>query len=617
MRAPAPAAALLRHAALAYLAAVAAFAALAAALALRDHHAAPFVDDWRVLDLLATRPLVAFLFTAQNGHYLPATLALFAADQAWCGGRGHLLAAASLACVAAAGALLARALARDGALASPVARLALGFGVFALVWAASGHDLLWGLNQGTLQAVALAILALGALARVDPGDPSAARRALALAAAAAFGASGSQSAGVASWAALVAAGLVLRVPARALAALAALGAAVVAAIALSVPAHPNISFAGSFAFVREHPLALGQHALAFLGSAPARVLVGLGLGTPVPGGSAGRPEWAAHTRDLLRAAIAAGGLGAAGFAALAFARWRRPAARRAPDALSIGLMAFGAGAALVAAFARGATLGPATLVQTRFLTWSTAFWIGAALALVPRRPGSASPRAARLAALALPIVSLAMLPALVDARELQASSRALAARLVVALQLGLRHDELAAKVSLHEVALVYRVAERLERAGRWPFARERGGLLGASLRARYADAGSCAGALVRAQPVAGAQPAAAAVSGWVLPAEGSAPPRFVVLADAAGAIRGLASFEAAAPRPGEELGAHRLWAGFALEPEAAASYSPHAVLADGRSACRLVRPGAPGAHGRAAAGADERGAVPRGAAPPR
>jgi hypothetical protein len=588
MRASATADALLRRAALAYLVAVGAFALAAAGLALRDHYTVPFVDDWRVLDRLDSLPLPAFLFTAQNGHYLPVTLALFAADQAWLGGRTHLLTVASLACLAIAGGLLARALRRHDGLASPLSRLALGFGVFALVWAASGHDLLWGLNQGTLQAVALAILAFSALGRVDPADLRGSRRALALAAAAALGASLSQSAGVAAWAGLVAAAVVLRLPGRAVAGLAALAAIVVAAIAASVPPHPNISFGDSLAFAREHPLALVRHALAFVGSAPARVLVGLGAGAPVPEGAESRGAWAAHTRDLLRLAMGAGGVGLAGFAALALARWRHPAARRTPDALSIGLMAFGSGAALLVAFARGAILGPASLVQTRFLTWSALFWVGAALALVPRRPGAGPHGAAQLAAVLMPVLSLAMLPALADARRLQANSRALASRLVVALQLGLRHDELAKNVSMHEVELVYRVAERLTHDGRWPFEPARRGLRGAALRERYADAGTCTGTTGPLRPLEGTQPAAAAVSGWLLPAAGAEPPRFVVLVDAAGAIRGLGAFEAASPRPGEELGLQRLWAGFVAEPDSTAPLTTHAVLADGRSSCRIV-----------------------------
>src|SRR5262245_60263661 len=174
----------------AWLAAVALFVAFACAHAARHHLRDLFVDDWRVLDHWQSTPLVTYLWAAENGHRLPLTLAFFALDHELFGGRMHLLVALAVASLALACALLARGLrahvAAASAPASATARLVLGFAVFALFWAASCHDLLWGLNQGSLQAVALVVAALLAIGRVAPGAGREAARPLALAFAAAL-----------------------------------------------------------------------------------------------------------------------------------------------------------------------------------------------------------------------------------------------------------------------------------------------------------------------------------------------------------------------------------------------------------------------------------------------
>src|SRR5206468_10436900 len=128
-------------------------------------------------------------------------------------------------------------------------------------------------------------------------------------------------------------------------------------------------------------LSLIELALACVGSAPAHVAVGLGLGAPMPQ-NPDRSAWAAHTRDLYRFSLRFGIAGLALFAALAVARWRQPLARARIDALCVGLMAFGLAGAFLVAFARASIFGPAAVVQTRFVTWSALFWIGAACGLV-------------------------------------------------------------------------------------------------------------------------------------------------------------------------------------------------------------------------------------------
>src|SRR3970282_413663 len=99
-----------------YLGLVVAFVLAVSAVALRDHLTLLFVDDWRVLDRYQSLPLLEYLVTPQHGHYLPATLALFALDHELLGGRMHLLVAASLVCVGLTAALLYQAFRSHGAL---------------------------------------------------------------------------------------------------------------------------------------------------------------------------------------------------------------------------------------------------------------------------------------------------------------------------------------------------------------------------------------------------------------------------------------------------------------------------------------------------------------------
>jgi hypothetical protein len=396
--------------------------------------------------------------------------------------------------------------------------------------------------------------------------------------------------GAASWAALVAAGAVRRLPWRVVAGLAALGALVVGLFAASLPPHPKISLADSLRFAEGDPLALLELALAFLGSAPARVGVALGLGAPMPQ-AASRGAWAEHTRDLYRLSVAFGSLALVLFAVLVATRSRRPGSRPALDALSVGLTAFALAGAFLVGFARAAIFGPAAAVQLRFVGWSTLFWTGAACALVPRSGGARPGRRAWLVALLLPAASAAMLPALRDARRFHANAASQAESLAAALRLGLRHDELARSVSLHEAELVHRVAARLEAQGRWPFDAARRGLRGAALSQRFADAGACRGALVRVSALRLDEGEAGRVWGWLSPAAGRAPPRFVVLADEAGVIRGLAEFAAAPPRARATVaGEERIaWAGFIAEHDPSQRYAAWAALADG-TRCRLAEP---------------------------
>jgi len=580
------AAGLLRRVADAYLGLTLAFAVGACLVGLRDQMTVPFADDWRMLDHYQSRPLLHYLFGSENGHRLPATLALLAIDFEWLGGRMRTLVLASIACAALAAGLFWRIFRSHGGLDRAPARGALGFACFALFWAVSCNDLLRGIYHMSLQALVLAVLALAALAGVDPTRIPASCGRLRLAALAALLATWSHGVGVASWAALVAVAGVRRLPGRIVAGLAAAGAATAALFAATLPPDPKNSFEASLAMVAHDPGALASMALAFVGSAPARVAAGLGIGEPYPIPMQG-DRWAAHTRDLLRLSIAFGAVGLLHFAIVAARRWRRPLPASTLDALVVGLMALTTAAALLVSFVRCPTEGPTGVLHARFLVWSTLFWIGSACALVPRDPATAAGPLARLAVLAFPIVSASMLPALQDARAYHAATRSQASRLALSLLLGLRHDELARAVSIEDAETVYRVASRLEAERRWPFVGARLGLLGSPLAERFAPTPACVGGLDRRRAIG----EIGAVAGWlVLPPERE-PPAFVVLVDRSGVIRGLADLDFAQPYPGPGVREDAIaWSGFIADFDPAQRHAAYAVLGDGRRACPLRAP---------------------------
>ena len=578
----------LRLVAIAYLGLAALFAVLCSAAALRDQMTVPFADDWRILDHYQSRSLPHYLFGAENGHRLPATLALFALDHERFGGRMRTLVVASIACAAFAVFLFWRVFRKQGGEARAVARSVLAFAIFALFWAVGCNDLLRGIYHMSLQTLALLVLALALLAGVEARAIPTARGRLGLAVLAAFLASWSHGVGVASWAALVAAAAVRRFPGRTVAGLAAAGVATAALYAATLPPDPRNVFGDSLERAAREPAAFAGMALSFVGTAPARVASALGVGEPYPARL--EPDrFAAHARDLLRTSAVFGFLGLVHSAVVAARIWRRPLRGAPLDSLVVGLMAFSVAAALLVSFVRYPTEGPNAVLHARFLLWSTLFWIGSACALVPRAPGRRGGARAWAVALALPILSVAMLPALRDARQFHAATRTRASMLTLSLLLGLRNDELAHGVSLEGAEVVYRVASRLEAERRWPFQGPREGLRGRPLEERFAPAPPCAGAVDRMRAVGAT--GSASVAGWLARAPGREAPAFVVLVDGSGAIRGLADLDSVPPYAAARMPRDVLaWAGFVADYDPGQRYAAWAVLGGERSACPLRAP---------------------------
>src|SRR5262245_36305036 len=145
----------LRRLAVAYLCFSVAFALAASIVGLRDHLDLLFADDWRVLDRYQSQSLLPFLLGPENGHRLPVTLALFAIDHEWFGGRMRTLVLASIACTALATGILWRVFWRQDRLDSALSISVLGFACFSFFWAASCHEPAWGLCQMICPASAI------------------------------------------------------------------------------------------------------------------------------------------------------------------------------------------------------------------------------------------------------------------------------------------------------------------------------------------------------------------------------------------------------------------------------------------------------------------------------
>ncbi len=91
---------------LAYAGFVVAFMVWAAVTAMRDHPIVPTPDDSRILVDMFRVPFWDWVFSVQNGHRVPGTLLLFAADFHGLDGQNHGTVAGSLVTLALAVAAL-------------------------------------------------------------------------------------------------------------------------------------------------------------------------------------------------------------------------------------------------------------------------------------------------------------------------------------------------------------------------------------------------------------------------------------------------------------------------------------------------------------------------------
>jgi hypothetical protein len=563
-----------------YLILVTVFASAVCGFALREHRRIAYIDDWRILHLLFTQPLEQWLFAAQNGHRVPGTLMLYLLDYHLFGGEMRLLVVASFVCAGLAALVLLSCFRAQSDLATPVANTLLAFVCFLLFWSNAQYNFLWGVCQCNLLATLWLVLALwaGIRHREIAAGGSSRTRLLLVATAAAFLATFAHGGGIAAWAALLATAATGRIGWRASAALAA-GAALTIVLyssgQVNYPDH-GITSEDSARYLLSNPVSVLNFAAA---------LLGLPAGTAAQGFGVGPPGWVAVSTG-------AGTAGLAVFALLALPRLLGRVRSSPLDQLAVGLMSAGIGFAAVICIVRLPYFKAGTpLLNLRFLSWSTLFWMGIACAipgLIGRRAMTA--RACTPAAGTCLAVSLLMLPGLSLSLQKYREARAFSENAALVLLLGAQDDIIASVLAGPKAELVPSVAERLHRDGTNLFADARRDLAGTLLGRHFeiAPLNRCRGAMKIAKRTAGTGSATPVAVGWVLDAVGNRTPRYLAIADSAGVIRGLGNLKPSGRLPrGVERGTP--WSGYISEYDVGERYTAYGVLADGRSACRLQR----------------------------
>jgi hypothetical protein len=522
------------------------------------------------------------MFADQVGHRVPMTLLLLYLDYTYFAGHMHLLVVASLACAWIASGVFYVAFRAESAAPSPVDRAAYAFCVFAVFWAGSGFDFVWGANQGSQQTVALLAISFTALAvyqnrrRANPTAGGAALPALAVVAA--FLATFSHGMGAATWAGLGFASIVARVRLRVFAAFLVAGVGSIVLYGWGLKHVPYGSFWVYLKFLRKTTLAIGKFWLAFIGNPVAQSAGGFG--------------------DLARAqyftiGMIGGAIGIAVFVPYALYLWRRRVRPGAIETLCVALMAFSIGGGLLVAVNR--FMFPANAVSDRFLSWTALFWIGAVVALV--RLARERAWGGWLALAVFGTLALATVPALQRAHSVQDRVRQKLAREAAMHLSGVRWDPLARMGINPKSEPVYRVAQRLRRERRGFFADGRGELPGTRLAERFGvePAQRCGGKVERVEQVPARDGPAAMVSGTVSHRDGERFPSFLLITDAAGIIRGVGEIM---PGKASAAGAEAVWVGFVGDFDPAQRYTAHGVLAGGRAACSVASFSGPIGKGR-------------------
>jgi hypothetical protein len=556
---------------------VAAFLVHATYAAFWPHFSSPHGDDWRILDDFFSSPsLAAWIWTDQNGHRMPVTLSLLYFDYTFFLGKMHLLVAASLLCTwLTVGALYAGFRADDDS-TSPAAKVTLAFASYCVFWAGGCFDLVWGAMQGRPLSVMSLCFALAFLALYGKHLRQAAERDRRLpfaSALAAVVATFSQGMGVATWAALGALSILGRFPVRVLFSFLIGATASVGLYSYGIR-HQTASLGWYVTLLSKRPLDVLEFVAAFIGGPVLHAALGLG--------------WA-EDRPLHGLAVGAGALGVVGL--LVYSSWllARPARLRGRDLLALGLMLFAlAGGALIAV---NRLPFPSSATSIRFISWSALFWMGAAI-----RVGSLtrdSRRSSLFVTLLFPLLSVLMLPALLDARIRLETLRQLD-RVSAAMHLsGIRWDNRARFGMYPSSDPVYRVVDQLRRNRRSFFADGWGDLPGSSVdeRFREAPANRCSGTIKRFYPIKARGGAAAEVYGWGWNHADDRAPQIVVIADAARIVKGVGLFF---PEP---YGRHLVggakpdgapWVGYINQFDPAQRYIAYGVLDDGVTICQLA-----------------------------
>ena len=558
-----------------YLAGVGAFGILVGSWAWRDHFTMLYGNDWGILHRYYSMPLGEWLFSPAAGHRLPVTLLLLAADLELLSGRMHLLVVASLVTTLATVWILRTGLRASDPEGTPLAWVAYGFACFCLLWSGGSFNFLWGLNQGSTLATFWLLLALSLLARyhaqgrINRALPAGAAVAAALA-------TYSQGMGFGTWASILAIAIVGRFGWRVLACFALAAAVTIGLFTIGLSERES-SVGGLLEFLVGRPVRALTFVAAFVGSAPARVWTAWGVA----------PE-SLHASSVL--AGAAGLLGALAYGLLLLGR-RSPARPR--ELFAVGLLVFAPVGAIVVARLR-LPFGPEQAVAQRFVCWSVLFWIGVVWALLSFALEKAwSPRKIAVGTLATAVLSMSMLPAMDDMRNLHEQRRRYLRTVRVALWLGLMRAPFilgATGTRTQRLALdVYPVAERLREAGKSLYADPRHELPGTVLAERFEVGTGCRGSwrTDRTFSLDGRLNLIARGRAW--DETRGAPAGLVLLTDGSGTIRGLGTMGAILRRKTPVPEDPSTWLGLVADVSEPKRYSAYAVIDDGAVACRLSR----------------------------
>lgn len=552
---------------LTYAAFVVGFIAWAALAAMRDHALVPTTDDSRILVGMFETPFWEWVFSLQNGHRVPITLLLFAADYRWLDGLNHGMVAGSVVTLGLAVAVLGFGLATRGGLRAPIARLVYAGAGFGLFWVASFHNLLRGICHANTAVLLFGTLALAALVRrADAGG----RGWLVLCLVAATASTLSMGQGIAIWPALGVLSIALRLPWRTVAR--------IGVAALVVGGLVGWSIAGSTAefstrspsdVLLRHPLELVRFATTLVGAVGGVMLREAGL----PGRSIGAQSlvW-----GIVGWLVFVGHLGWA----------RRHTARTSGlDGLAIGLMAFAIAVAFGIGLTRLFAFGPDAAHAPRFLDWSGLFWVGGLLAFGSfasraRRPDSAFAGTAAVLFAATAIL-LAALPAL-RARELRRLGRSSDAALSILL--GVPGPWEIHKFYRGDVSDLEPLLARLRADGKSLYADPRSGWIGQPLAEVFPlePDTRCRGEIDLAT---GYPRPEWRVEGWAWDVEQARGPESIVLVDQRGRIRGLADLR----HPSTWRAADRAdWRGWVQFSRKRNRYTAYGVLDGGRTACPVA-----------------------------
>lgn len=516
-------------ASLLFLGAVVVFSVSVSVHALTEHYTVPYGDDWRILDYFFSQPLFHWIFAAQNGHRLPGTLTLFALDYWAFGGSQSLLVAAGLANLWLAAAAFKIALAPRLREAEPLAITVFAFCCFFLFWGATRHDLVWGMNQGTLMAVMWACTAFLSLAlyleRLRNGDRTRAARWVLLSALSAAAATFSQGIGYATWAGVLTIAVVGRSRPRVVVALC-LGAFATLLLFTSGPEeHGGGALDRYVEFMVGVPMQLADSVLQFVGAPLAAITSALGL---------------AHDLQREMLARAWGASGVLVFVPILAMGLLHPEKVNRRHLLSIGLAVSALIGGLMVALNR--TWLPSTAVDARFATWSSLFWIGLAAAIPPAPPRVLRVSLGVIASLVLVIVAAAAFLALDTPRAAQQNLREHLSQVRAMHLLDIQWDVLARGSNLNpNPERSYRVAARLREDRKSIFRDPLAALPGAALtnRVKLAEPGRCAGRIVAAHRLDTRSGDALRVLGSAIDTAREEPVEAIVIVDTDGLVQGL------------------------------------------------------------------------------